>query len=353
MLSRQSRFGCLSAAPADPSRRQLIKRTGLLSIATVAAPLLNIERAEALWFKRSQYKVSKTRLAMGTYVAMTAIHPSRDQAEEAFDRAFDEITRLGTLLSRHNPDSPLSELNRSGVLTDISEELALVISRSLHYHARTDGAFDITVKPLIDLYQQCFEAGTTPLESEIEQRLAYVGIDGLRLEKNRLSLARPGMGVTLDGIAKGYIVDRASEVLVSHGVVNHLINAGGDIRTAGSAAGDKSWTIAIQDPDKMRAFPDIIKMGNGAVATSGNYEVFYDNEKLFHHIIDSRSGHSPQRSTSVTVTAPSVMEADALSTALFVLEPARGRELAESRQANECLIIERNGEIVRSSNWQG
>jgi thiamine biosynthesis lipoprotein len=330
----------------------LLKRSGLLGIAGAAAPLLGIERAEALWFNRSQYKVSKTRLAMGTYVAMTAIHPSRDQAEEAFGHAFAEITWLGALLSRHNPDSPLAELNRRGVLTDIPDELAQVISSSLHYHACTNGAFDITVKPLIDLYQQRFEAGTTPLESEIEQRLASVGIDGLRVENKRLRLARPGMGVTLDGIAKGYIVDRASETLRRHGIVNHLINAGGDIRTAGSAGRDKAWTIAIQDPDKKGAFPAIIRMGDGAVATSGNYEVFYDKEKLFHHIVDGRSGHSPQLSNSVTVTASSVMEADALSTALFVLEPFRGLELAESRPANECLIIERNGGIARSSKWQ-
>lgn len=329
----------------------MLKLSGLLGITAMAGPLLPVERAEALWFTRTQYKVSRTRLAMGTYVAMTAVHPSRDQAEEAFEHGFAEIARLGALLSRHDPDSPLSELNRSGSLCDAPTELLEVIAGSLSYYAQTDRAFDITVKPLIDLYQQSFAGGNQPTDQEITDKLGLVDSSGVRIKEGCISLARPGMGVTLDGIAKGYIVDRASEVLSRYGIENHLINAGGDIKTSGSAAKKAPWTIAIQDPGKKRAFPDIIKMSGGAVATSGNYEVFYDQEKLFHHIVDGRTGHSPQLSTSVTVTADSVMEADALSTALFVLEPRRGLALTETRPANACLIIERNGEICKSSNW--
>ena len=335
----------------DHKRRSFLKLSGLLGLGAVSATLLPVEKAEAFLFGKKEYKVTATRLSMGTFVAMTAIHPSRDQADEAFGRAFDEINRLGLLLSRHNPSSPIAELNRSGVLVDVPVEVSEVIGQSLLFHNRTGGGFDITVKPLLDLYQQRFDTGKIPSDSEIEGALKGVGSTQLTVSKNRISFAKPGMGITLDGIAKGYIVDRASEVLSRYGIKNHLINAGGDIRTSGAAAKGSKWTVAIQDPNKNRAFPDLIKMGDGAVATSGNYEVFYDNEKLFHHIVDGRSGRSPQLAGSVTVKAPTVMEADALSTTLFVLEASEGLKIIENRPGLESFILNRNGSIQVSSSW--
>jgi thiamine biosynthesis lipoprotein len=160
------------------------------------------------------------------------------------------------------------------------------------------------------------------------------------------------MGITLDGIAKGYIVDRAAEILSRHGIGNHLINAGGDIRTSGAAAKGKPWTIAVQDPAKGREYPAVITMTSGAIATSGNYEVFYDNEKMFHHIIDSRTGYSPEQTTSVTVQAPTVMDADALSTSVFVMAPAGGIAFINGRPGCECFVVENSGATHRSTGWQ-
>ena len=334
-------------------RRKLLKLSGLLGLAALSAPLLPTESAEALWFNRKNYKVSKTRLSMGTFVSMTAIHHSKDQAEEAFSAAFSEIQELSSILSRHDETSPVAELNRTGLLENVGNDLDLVFSRALYYHQLTGGAFDVTVKPLMDLYQQTFAAGQKPTEQEIDKVLGTIGSAALRLDTNRISFQIPGMGITLDGIAKGYIVDRASKVLGDHGVTNHLVNAGGDIRTSGSAADDKKWTIAIQDPAKKREFPDIIKLADGAVATSGNYEAYYDQEKLFHHIVDPHTGHSPQLSSSISVTAPTVMDADALATALFVLEPREAVNLIETLPNSECFIINRDATINKSSSWLG
>ena len=167
-----------------------------------------------------------------------------------------------------------------------------------------------------------------------------------------ISLSDEGMGITLDGIAKGYIVDRASEVLARFGVVNHLINAGGDIRTCGTAAKGKKWKVAIQDPAKKGEYPDIISLSTGAIATSGNYEIFYDREKVFHHIVNGKTGRSPQFSSSVSITAPTVAEADALATAVFVLEPDHGVSLIDSVSSYECFIIDRRGNRRTSTNWQ-
>ncbi len=336
----------------DQKRRSFLKLSGFLGLGAASAALLPVESAEAFLFNKKDYKVTKTRLAMGTFVAMTAIHSSRDEAEHAIGLAFEEIDRLNSLLTKFDAGSPVGQLNRAGKLEGAPEEVLELIARSLYFHRETGGAFDITVNPLVDLYKKDFAEGRTPDSAQIEAALKLVGSEKLRFHSGRIEFTDSDMSITLDGIAKGYIVDRASDVLRKNGIGNHLINAGGDIRTSGTAAKDRPWTVAVQDPKKTREYPDIITMKDGAIATSGNYEIYYDREKLFHHIIDSRTGLSPQLSTSVTVMAPTVMDADALSTSVFVLEPKAGVQFINGQPHCECFVFARDGKVSHSSGWQ-
>ena len=335
----------------DEQRRSFLKLSGLLGLGAVGAALLPVDRAEAVLFGKSEYKVTRTRLAMGTYVAMTAIHPSRDQAEQAIGQAFEEIDRLTALLSRHDGKSPVAILNAEGKLASAPPEILEVVARSLYFHRQTNGAFDITVKPVVDLYKARFDANRQPTEAEMREAVKRVGSDQLRFAGGTIAFAREGMGITLDGIAKGFIVDRASELLGSKGIANHLINAGGDIVTRGAAAKGKAWTVAIQDPAKRREYPDVIHMTNGAIATSGSYEIFYDKERMFHHIVDGRTGHSPHYATSVTVQAATVMDADALATALCVMEPAAAVGFIEQHPGHACFLMRQDGGVLRSNSW--
>jgi len=335
----------------DPKRRSFLKLSGLLGLGAAGAALLPVQQAEAVLFGSKEYKVSTTRVAMGTFVTMTAIHNSRDEAENAIGLAFEEIERLNRLLSRYDTGSVVSELNQAGSLVRGELEILELVGRSLYYNRLTGGAFDITVKPLVDLYKERFAAGVKPTDAEISALLPMVGSEHLRFEEGGISFAREGMGITLDGIAKGYIVDRASEVLSKKGVSSHLVNAGGDIRTSGLAARGKAWTVAIQDPGKQKAYPDVVKMGSGAIATSGDYEIYYDREKMFHHIVDSRTGHSPVLSSSVTVKAATVMDADALATSLCVMPPVEGVALVNAQPGLECFLIDRDGRARHSANW--
>ena len=182
-------------------------------------------------------------------------------------------------------------------------------------------------------------------------------IDALTADKIELSgrtirFKKPGVGITLDGIAKGYIVDKASKVLTDLQIKNHLINAGGDIRTSGANLDKKPWTVAIQDPQKKRQYPDIIQMTDGAIATSGNYEVYFDREKMFHHIVNPKTGMSPDLSASVSVLADTAMNADALSTSVFVMKPAAGIRLIDSMPSCECLVVSRTGKLYKSPGWK-
>jgi thiamine biosynthesis lipoprotein len=140
---------------------------------------------------------------------------------------------------------------------------------------------------------------------------------------------------------------------MQHGIQHALLNAGGDIRTIGDKGNNRPWKIAIEDPSKKRNYPDTIAITNGSIATSGNYEVFFDREKVLHHIVNPKTGLSPLIYTSVSVTAPTALEADALSTTLFLLDPTRGMRLINALPLCESLIITRNQYKIKSNGWEG
>ena len=209
---------------------------------------------------------------MGTFVTVTAVSISVAQTEQAIGSAFEEMDRLIAIFNRHDAATPLSLLNRDSAITAPPPELVAVINHAKQFNLLTHGAFDPTVKPLLDLFDEGFSQSVEPPPSsaEIQKSLEFMGIDGIACSPRRISLSRPGMGLTLDGIAKGFIVDRISQVLVDCGVVNHLVSADGDIRTSGSTSSGRPWTIALEDPKKNRDYPEIIRLHNGAIATSGN-----------------------------------------------------------------------------------
>lgn len=342
----------------DPTARELDRRaflrlSGLLGLSAATATLLPFA-AEAVPFRKKMMKVSERRLAMGTFVSITLLHSSRDQAEEALELAFQEIERLSALLSRYDQSSGVASLNREGHAQDLPPEVIQVVSDAIQYHKITGGAFDITVKPVVDLFQQKMgrEKKARPTDRELKELLKLVDADKVVVHERSVHFTESGMGITLDGIAKGFIVDRASDLLTARGIDNHLIDAGGDIRTRGKKEGQRPWSVAIQDPLKKGQYPDVIQMKDGAVATSGNYEIYFDREKMFHHIVNPKTGLSPNLASSVSVMAETTMKADALSTGVFVMGPAEGTAFINGIPSCECLVVSRDGAQSKSRGWK-
>lgn len=333
------------------NRRQFLTACGLLGLGAAVNGALPMVCEAARVGK--EHSVHQTRLMMGTIVTITALHESKQLGEEAVGRAFEEIARLEGIFSRYDAATPVSVLNDQGKVSGIPAELAEVMDRALRFGSLSDHAFDITVKPVVDLYRakKNLNGALTLSKDEFEHALSLVGHDGVRVSGSNVRLARQGMGITLDGIAKGYIVDKASAVLAAHGASNHMINAGGDIRTMGENAKGTPWTIAIQDPDKQGAHPAVITMNTGAIATSGGYEVFYDKQHLYSHLVSPVSGKSPNNMASVSVTAPSVMEADALATAVSIMQTRTGLQFMNSLPGREALIITKSGEKYPTHRW--
>lgn len=331
------------------NRRSFLKLFALGGAAAAAGvALAHTESFESL-SDDGQYRISQSKRAIGTRVDITAIGSSRMQTEDAVEAAFRDVAAMERLLTRYDNASPVCELNAEGHLTHVPAELSALFAACDLYHRDTQGAFDITVKPLIDLFQARSKAGHTPTDSEIAEILPHIGAERIHASENALELPS-GMGITLDGAAPGFIADRAAHILQSRGIDNFLVNAGGEIRTSGHPQNADAWRIAIQDPAKSGNYPGVLAMNNQAVSTSGNYEIFYQRDKLFHHIVDARTGRSP-RLASVTVTAPTALEADILSTALFVMSPAEALDYVARHPQFACLIIDNDGNRTMSPNF--
>lgn len=331
-------------------RRTFLKYSGMLGVGLAVGGVMPV--SESVAFNRKLYKVTRTRLTMGTFAAITVMHPSQDEADDVIAKAFHEMDRASRLLNRYDSGSAVGVLNRDGHLADAPKEVREVLTRAGHFHGVTGGAFDVTVKPLVDLYKDHFaDHGRPPAEAAVVKALELVDGAALRMEGSRVALGKEGMGVTLDGIAKGYVIDCGADVLRQYGIKHGLINAGGDIRAIGGKDATSPWRVAVQSPEKDGSYADVITMVDGAIATSGNYEVYFDKEKLYHHIVSPVSGRSPLESRSVTVLASNVMDADALSTSVFVLEPTTGKQLVEKMPNTECLILTRSDRRIASRGW--
>ncbi len=331
-------------------RRSFLKYSGLLGAGLFFPGVMPV--SESVAFDRRLYKITRTRLTMGTFAAVTLIHPSREKADEAIGMAFEEMDRVGRLLDRYHTDSAVGTLNRDGFSSELPPEVLTVLSRSTHFHRISRGAFDVTVKPLVDLYKDHFETYHTPPGSQkINAALDLVDSRAICFRNNSVRFEKEGMGITLDGIAKGYVIDCGMQVLIKNKIQHGLINAGGDIRVIGGRAEKKPWTVAVQDPKKNGENVNKVRMINGAIATSGNYEVYFDREKLYHHIMNPYNGSPAPEFRSVTVLAGNAMDADALSTAVFVAGGKAGKALVEGLPGTECLLMGSDGKTAVSSRW--
>lgn len=331
-------------------RKTFLKYSSLVGVAAVAGSVKPI--SDCMRFNPKLYKVTDSRNLMGTFVNLTVLHESAIMAEEAIGQAFQEMAKVCRLLTRFESDSAIGVLNRDGFLQDFPPEVYTVVSKSGQVHYLSGGVFDITVAPLLKLYQECFEATAGPPDRKrILESLKLVDGQAVVLNRQSIRFNREGMNITLDGIAKGFVVDCGAGVLETLHIEHGLINAGGDLRAIGGKNHRNPWRVAIQDPAQRNGVIDLVDLNEGAIATSGNYEIYFDQDKLYHHIIRPDTGLSPSEVSSVTVRSDSTMDADALSTTVFAMGPKKGLRFIEQLDGSECLIIGSDKQPQASSGW--
>ena len=338
----------------DGSRNAGVSRRKALRIGGAAGLLLAMGGGltAAVLRRAGLHGASDTRTRMGTLVQVRVVHPDGARARELAAAAFDEIDRLEAVFSGYRPDTPVSRLNRDGVLHDPPPELVAVVRRALHFAELTGGAFDPTVAPLMELYRSSFaETGAPPAEAAVEHAMSRVGYRHVRLDAAGIAFARPGMTVSLDGIAKGYILDRVVEWVTGAGAAGVLADGGGDISAGEGEVAGTGWPVGVEHPREPGTVLGTIEVRHQGVATSGDYLRAHTTDLRHHHIIDPRTGASPGHASAATVVAPSAMDADALATAAMVLGPVHGIELLERVDGAEGLIVTKGLDLVRSSGF--
>ncbi|MDR1396219.1 MAG: FAD:protein FMN transferase [Desulfarculales bacterium] len=328
------------------NRRSFLRLAGLAGAGSVLAAaggtVLFSER-----FNRELHQSRQTRPLMGTYVQITVLDKSAAKAEEALNSAFAEMSRLENILSRFHSASPLSVLNSTGRLNGAPAELMEVLAASRLAWRNSGGAFDITVLPLLTAVESRVRANQSLSGAEALQAGDLVGMEKLKMSGTNLAFDRSGMGITLDGIAKGYIVDHAVASLSRQGISRALVNAGGDIRALGDKGEGKGWTIKVQDPVDKNAFVAEFAITDRAVATSGNYEAYFDEAKLFGHLINPERPGEAGDSLSSTILASSCTVADAMATAWFVMGGQNGSDMLAGQSDLGGLFLEQGGEQRR------
>jgi thiamine biosynthesis lipoprotein len=294
--------------------------------------------------------VRSRRMLMGTQFDIQVAGADEAAARAAITDAFAEVARVEELLSEWRESSEISEVNRQagGRPVEVGPELFSVVESSIRISELTGGAFDVTFAACADLWSA--RKARVPSDDEIADCLSRVDFRLIRLDSRHstLFLPRAEMRIGIAGIGKGFGVDRAAEVLEDRGFSDYIVDGGGDIRLRGRKL-DGPWRVGIRHPRRRDGLYATLRADRGSIVTSGDYEQFFERDGVrYHHILDPATGRPARGATSVTVIAPSAMEADALATGLFVLGPDRGLALVEALDDVEALFFD-SGLIERHS----
>ena len=295
-------------------------------------------------------KYEETRDMWDTFINVTVYSGDEALAQEAINAAFTRMEEIGNVASTFDENSQAFKLNRDGYLDNPSPNLVELVKQSIEYSELTNGSFDITVQPLLDLWAGgLWKENPETQQKRIDEVLELIGSDKIEVTSSRISLKAEGMKITLGGITKGYAADEALKVINKMGIKHALVAVGGDVRPLGTKPDGELWQITLVNPDNPQESLATFKFAQKSISTSGNYERYFSPDKEVHHIINPASGYSASECISVTIIAESGVQADALATGVFVMGPDAGMKLVESLKNVEAFIVDSERVIHRSS----
>lgn len=296
-----------------------------------------------------------TRTMMGTVVTISVFDEDKSDEviQSAINYAFAEIDRIESRMWGESDESEVHWVNsqageRSATLSD---ETFFVIMEALKYFDQSKEAFDIRIGPLVDLWGFATDHPAVPSEADLTQAMSLSTEGGIFVAGQSVMLGKKGMKLDLSGLAKGYAVEKAAEAIAKQGIQSAIIEAGGDLKVVGSRdkKGSK-WHIGVRNPRNPDQFWGVLDIMHGSVATSGDYENFFEQDgKRYHHILNPKTGYPADKCISVTVWGEKAMQCDAFATALFVLGPEVGMEVLEETFPNiQAMFIYQDGQELVS-----
>lgn len=287
--------------------------------------------------------------AMGAIADISLWHHDAAHARAAFETVRTEVVRYERMFSLFDQDSEISRLNRDGRIEKASTEFVELVGKSLDFGKRTDGAFDITVQPLWKLYESHFwtgNAGESGLREEtLKIAQSLVDYRQVRVEGRSVSFNRPGMGITLNGIAQGYLTDKVADTLRMAGFESAVVDLG-ETRALGQHPDGRPWRLGVKDPVNPGQIARTLEASDMALAVSGGYGTTFDASGRFHHLFDPATGESAHRVMDVAVLSPRAADADALATALCIMESEKAPALLAQFASSKAYVTRRDGSRV-------
>jgi thiamine biosynthesis lipoprotein len=322
--------------------------------------LVAVLLANAGFGEETLQRFAYEKAEMGLPFRITLYAGDEASAKAAAEAAFERIAQLNAVFSDYDPDSELSRLSRThDEDVPVSTDLWTVLERAQSMAAQSNGAFDVTVGPLVNLWRRARRKNELPSPELIAEMRARVGWKFLQLnpEKRSVRLLKPEMRLDCGAIAKGYAVDCALKVLRSHGISRALVGGAGDMVAGDPPPGKEGWKIEAAPLDAPDAPPgEIVLLNNSAIATSGDMYQRVEIEGVrYSHIIDPRTGVGLTDHSLVTILAPDCMTADSFSTMTSVLGPDAGIALVENTPQIAARILRKPAdrtEVIHSSRWQ-
>ncbi len=325
----------------------LFKKGGMISILLFFSFILILHPSSS----QSSNLFKHHQVAMGTMIEIILMGDDEEPANKAALQAFQEMKRIETLMSPWIDSSDVTRINRSAgkEWVKVSPETMEVIKKAKEISELSEGGFDITVAPLVDLWRKAREKKTPPSMEDVKGKSDLVNFKNIGIDpEGKVFLKKKDMAIDLGGIAKGYAVDRAFKLLKSLGYKNLIVNAGGDLRVGGTK-NKQPWSIGIQNPRESQEILARISVSDTAIATSGDYEKYFIFQgKRYHHIFNPKDGFPTEDSQSVTIIAKDCITADGLATAVFVLGAEKGYSLCRKLEGVDCIIVDKEGKTIFS-----
>ena len=294
-------------------------------------------------------EAEKTVFAMDTVMTLKAYG---ENAKAALNSAEDEIIRLDTTLRRKSTDSEVYKINTEKS-ANVSDDTASLIKKALEICSSTNGAFDISIAPVMDLWGFYTKEFHVPSEKELDFELEKVDFNNITAEGNTVSL-KDSTELDLGGIAKGFLSQRIMEIFRNNGISSGIVSLGGNIQTLGEKNGGGKWRIAVQSPDD-DSYLGVVNVSDMAVITSGGYQRFFEQDGvIYHHIIDPKTGYSANSGLkSVTIVSSDGTLADGLSTALFVMGFDKGTDYWKEHDGFDVIFVTDDDQIHITSGLDG
>jgi len=330
---------------AGISRRKFLRNAGAFLVLACGSFAL------ATNLFKSLSKFNEIRPLMGTFAGITVYAPDDKSRMDAVNAAFSRIEEIERRASVFDKNAEAFRLNRDGYLANPSDDMLTLATMSQNYYQQTDGYFDITVQPLLDLWEteKLWKETLETQHEKIDEVKRVIGSDKLNITENRISFGVEGMKITFGAIAKGYAAKEALYVLESRGIEHAMVDIGGDISTLGSKPDGEPWRISIVNPDDTSQTLATLSLSNNSITTSGKYQRYFTPDMKVHHIMNPKTDYSANECISATVITKDGTLADTLSTTVFAMGPKAGLGLVEALDGIECLLVDNNRLIYKSS----